>query len=112
MTHIILFGVASIALVFGLALVNAQFPDVKIFTVVGMFNSVILLIAVPAYYALKEKPYTRWGLWTTIVLGVVLVFLATYGPVEKIPLNVQIVLPFFAALLATLIGKVISKVTR
>lgn len=104
------YGLVAVLFLFASALFHKYFGNVHIFTVLGMFNAFVIVIAVPSLLALFDRPMSSAGVWSTVVLGCGLVVLATYGPVSALPFNVQVVLPFFGALGGSLLGFAISRV--
>lgn len=94
---IFLHAMIAIGLILGIALMHKHFDQTHVFAIVGMFNAFVILLAIPALLALRGRAMTQRGLYITMIFGVTLIVLSTFGPIDKWPLNVKMVLPFFAA---------------
>jgi len=109
---IVVFALLAILGVLGIAVAHKAFDQVHVFTIVGTFNSFVLLMSIPALAKQLGigscNAGSNSGLWVTLCLGIPCIVVATFWPFSPLPLNVAAVLPYCGALVGAGFGLMVS----
>lgn len=90
-------SIFAYAIVVVFALVHRSFPNASILTVMGGAYSALVVLSPAAILKMRGINVPDVFVIAAIVCGFALTWIATFGPVEGLPWNVKLVLPFFAA---------------